>query len=131
VPVTPIDDSASFTARIHYDGVPITAYDPFAPDLQVGFMHTPDGAIVLGEPEVAAFWYPANDHPTDRASYTFHVTVPDKYGVVANGLPTGTSSEGGWRTDVWEASDPMASYLRRSTSATGSSSRTRPSAGSP
>jgi aminopeptidase N len=111
VPGTPIDDGSSFTTEIRYDGVPITAFDPFAPDLQIGFMHTPDGAVVLGEPEVAAFWYPANDHPTDRASFTFHVTVPDKYDVVANGLPAGSTSIDGWRTDVWEASDPMAPYL--------------------
>ncbi len=66
VPATPIRNGDIFQAKVRYDGVPITFYDPFAPDLQVGFMHTNDGAIVAGEPDVAAFWYPANDHPIDR-----------------------------------------------------------------
>jgi hypothetical protein len=47
-------------------------------------MATPDGANVLGQPEVAAAWYPVNDHPIDKASYSFDVTVPDGYEVVAN-----------------------------------------------
>ena len=111
VPATPIDNGSAFRAVVRYDGVPVTSFDPFYPDVQVGFMHTPDGAIVLGEPEVAAFWYPANDHPVERASYTFSVTVPDRYDVVANGLPAGTESRGRWTTHVWEAADPMVSYL--------------------
>jgi aminopeptidase N len=111
VPPNPIDSGSSFTTLVRYDGVPITAFDPFAPGLQIGFMHTDDGAIVSGEPDVAVFWYPANDHPIDRATYTFEVTVPDRYEVVANGLPTGTGSDGRWTTHVWQATDPMAAYL--------------------
>ncbi len=111
VPATPIDDGSDFTAVVSYDGVPITFFDPFAPGVQVGFMHTNDGAIVSGEPDVAAFWYPANDHPVDRATYTFEVTVPTRYEVVANGLPTGTETEGRWTTYAWHAADPMAAYL--------------------
>ena len=111
VPATPIEYGSSFTALVSYDGVPITAFDPFAPDVQVGFMHTNDGAIVSGEPDVAVFWYPANDHPVDRATYTFEVTVPDGYEVVANGLPAGAESNGRWTTHMWQAADPMAAYL--------------------
>jgi aminopeptidase N len=111
VPAAPIADGARFSVRVRYDGVPITAYDPFAPDLQIGFMHTNDGAIVSGEPDVAAFWYPCNDHPRDRATYTFRVTVPERYDVVANGLPVGVHDRAGWATHVWRAADPMAAYL--------------------
>ncbi len=111
VPVTPIDDASTFTTRVAYAGVPWTTFDPFGPGVQVGFMHTDDGAIVSGEPDVAAFWYPANDHPTDRATYRFEVTVPGKYRVVANGLPKGVQSNGRRATYTWEATDPMAAYL--------------------
>ena len=38
-------------------------------------MHT-DDAVVAGQPEVAASWFPVNDHPIDKASYTFVVTAP-------------------------------------------------------
>jgi len=112
VPAAPIDDASSFTAQVTYDGVPVTFFVPlFGDQLQMGFMHTSDGAIVAGAPQVAAFWYPANDHPVDRATYTFDVTVPEKYGVVANGLPTGTEPHGDWTKYSWKANDPMAAYL--------------------
>jgi aminopeptidase N len=112
VPAAPIDDRSRFTTQVSYDGVPIEFFVPlFGDQLQMGFMHTNDGAIVAGAPEVAAFWYPANDHPVDRATYTFEVTVPSKYGVVANGLPIGTEPHGDWTTHLWRATDPMAAYL--------------------
>ena len=112
VPSRPIDDRSRFTTRVSYDGVPVEFFVPlFGRQLQMGFIPTNDGAIVLGAPEAAAFWYPANDHPVDRATYTFDVTVPGKLGVVANGLPTGTEPHGDWTTYSWAASDPMPAYL--------------------
>ncbi len=99
-----------FTATVRYDGSPTTfVIGPLGESM--GFMRTDDGAIVAGEPESAAGWFPVNDHPTDRATYRFRVTVPRGYQVVANGLPRGRCSSRGWTTFVWEARDPMASYL--------------------
>ena len=74
-------------------------------------MATPDGANVIGQPEVAASWYPVNDHPIDKASYSFDVTVPDGYEVVANGFLRDRDHHRGWTTWEWEAREPMASYL--------------------
>jgi len=99
-----------FTVTVRYRGVPETFTIPGF-GIESGFMATDDGAIVAGQPEVAAFWYPVNDHPIDRATYTFRVTVPDGVGVVANGLPRGEHSRRGWTTHVWKASNPMVSYL--------------------
>ena len=67
---------------------------------------------MLNEPEGASTWYPVNDHPSDKATYTFHVTVPDGFSVIANGnlvrqVPAGT----GQTTWTYEAKDPIASYL--------------------
>ena len=50
-----------------------------------GFVHTDDGALVIGQPHVAASWYPVNDHPSDAASYKFHITAPQGRSVVSNG----------------------------------------------
>ena len=76
-----------------------------------GFIHTDDGAVIVGEPHGAATWFPANDHPTDKASFTFHWTVPEGLEVVANGIPKGQQTDNGWRTWTWDAVDPMATYL--------------------
>ena len=76
-----------------------------------GFMATPDGATVAGQPEVAAGWFPVNDHPLDKAAYSFDVTVPTGYEVVANGFLKDTDTRGGMTTYEWDAREPMASYL--------------------
>ena len=52
---------------------------------QSGFIATDDGAIIAGQPHGAATWFPANDHPIDKASFTYKVTVPKGLQVVANG----------------------------------------------
>ena len=79
--------------------------------IEAGFIHTDDGAIVAGQPEVAASWFPVNDHPIDKASYTFVVTAPAGLQVVANGRLLGRTRHGAKRTWVWNAPEPMASYL--------------------
>ena len=79
--------------------------------LRTGFMATDHGATVAGQPDVAAGWFPVNDHPRDKAAYDFHVTVPEGLGVVANGFLTGTTTQGGKTRFDWHAPEPMASYL--------------------
>ena len=46
----------------------------------------PDGAIVVGEPDVAATWFPSNDHPRDAASVSVSATVPKELEAVSNGV---------------------------------------------
>ena len=72
-----------------------------------GFIHTDDGALVVGQPHVAATWYPVNDHPSDKASYTFRVTVPkgSRRSPTASSSGAGRSAAGrpgsGTRTSRW------------------------------
>ena len=77
-----------------------------------GWVTTRDGAMVVGEPEGSMTWYPVSDHPTDKATYGFEITVPKGKTAVANGLqrrqPT---TEDGWTTWYWAAPDEQASYL--------------------
>lgn len=100
--------AGDFVVVVRYGGVPATFFGEFGPS---GIFHTDDGLLIEGEPEVAATWFPVNDHPIDKASYTFRVRVPNGYEVVANGLPAGSRSSGGWTTSTWDATSPMASYL--------------------
>ena len=69
------------------------------------------GSFVLSEPDGAASFYPVNDHPLDKASFTFRVTVPEPFEVAANGVLTETIDNGATNTFLFEARDPMASYL--------------------
>ncbi len=108
-PARGLPNGAKFTTVVRYDGVPETLADGS------GFIHTDDGAVVIGEPDVAATWFPVNDHPTDKASYTFKVTVPQGLEAVANGRLTSSRTSHGWTTWTWQATEPMASYLATAT----------------
>lgn len=80
-----------------------------------GWVTTRDGAMVVSEPDGAATWFPVNDHPTDKATYSFEITVPEGLVAVANGLLTGSSTADGETTWNWDAPDPMAAYLATAT----------------
>ena len=71
-PASRLPDASSFTAAITYDGVP----GPIPGGEFGGWIPTDDGVVVAGEPHGAATWFPANDHPIDKASFTFHINVP-------------------------------------------------------
>lgn len=109
VPSAGLRNGRLFTTVVKYGGIPETLSDGS------GFIHTDDGALVAGEPSVAATWFPVNDHPSDKASYTFHITVPDGLKAIANGVPFGRTSHAGWTTWNWKAVEPMASYLATAT----------------
>ena len=77
-----------------------------------GWVTTRDGAMVVNEPDGAMTWYPVSDHPTDKATYGFEITVPDGKVAVANGLPAREpTTDDGWTTWYWDAPDLQASYL--------------------
>ena len=99
----------SFTVSIAYSGVP-KPYDE--PDLGTdGFLARGDGAVAIGEPEVAASWYAVNDHPRDKATYTIRIAAPDGLDVLSNGVRQSVQSAGGYTTTTWVVDAPMASYL--------------------
>ena len=97
-----------FTTVVSYSGVPDTVHDSLGSS---GFVHTDDGAVVAGQPEGAATWFPCNDHPRDAAAVTVTVTVPAGLTAVSNGSLTGQVTRDGRSTWRWEAPEPMAPYL--------------------
>jgi hypothetical protein len=107
-PAIGLPKGREFTVVTRYDGTP----QPVGDGGGEGFLRTGDGVTVAGEPHVADTWFPVNDHPTDKASYTFDITVPAGLSVVANGrLAKKSGHSDGTATWVWDAPDPMASYL--------------------
>ncbi len=58
---------------------------PSAAGQQVGWFHTAGGSYVLNEPEGAHTWLPSDDHPSDKATFRFEITVPTGLTAVANG----------------------------------------------
>jgi aminopeptidase N len=108
-PASGLPNGQQFTVDVRYSGVPESVSPP---GLGVeGFVHTDDGALALGEPQSASRWFPVNEHPQDKATYTIEVTVPEGLAAVSNGVPDGTSTADGWTTWKWSERTPMASYL--------------------
>lgn len=92
---------------VHYHGKPV----PIPGFGTSGWTTTKNGVHVLGEPTVAKNWFPSNNHPSDKATYTFRVTVPKAFNVAANGIPSDPIDRGESRTFEFVANDPMATYL--------------------
>lgn len=107
----PLKTGQDFSVAVSYSGVPGDGvpryYDVFAR----GWTRHEQGVYVASEPNGAAFWYPVNDHPLDKATYRFEITVPQPYIVAANGLLVETRENDDTITYVWESRDPIASYL--------------------
>ncbi|MFI0263535.1 M1 family metallopeptidase [Streptomyces sp. NPDC017056] len=51
-----------------------------------GWLRTKDGLAMANQVDAAHRVFPGNDHPSDKALYTFRVTAPKGLTVVANGL---------------------------------------------
>lgn len=66
--------------------------DAGIPRIPLGWQKQITGTFVASEPSGAMNWYPVNNHPRDKASYTFRITVPGPYQVAANGVLASTAS---------------------------------------
>ena len=101
----------TFVATVAYNGTPTPAQSQ-ASLFDVGWRTDPSGvSYVIGEPDGGRNWLPLNDHPSDKATYTFRITVPDPLIAAANGVLVETITDLGWATWVWDSAQPMASYL--------------------
>jgi aminopeptidase N len=113
-PALPIAEGAIFTTVIAYGGTPnLLAADGVREiSYSAGWSFIGDRVVTASEPDGASNWYPVNDHPLDKATYTFDITVLQPgYTAVATGVLTETESVGEGTRTVWEMRQPMASYL--------------------
>ncbi|MGD0173149.1 MAG: M1 family metallopeptidase [Anaerolineales bacterium] len=107
-----ISEGALFTVDVQYVGTPGNQTQNGSGNYIGGWNFYPGGVIVAGEPSGAETWFPSNNHPRDKATYAFHITVAKPYIVAANGILLGQTDRGnGTRTFDWAMDEPMASYL--------------------
>ncbi|MER7921024.1 MULTISPECIES: M1 family metallopeptidase [unclassified Streptomyces] len=76
-----------------------------------GWVPTTDGLVMANQADAAHLVFPCNDHPSDKAMFTFRVTAPNAYTVVANGLPAGRERTGSDTTWTYRTEHPMATEL--------------------
>ncbi|GAA2652111.1 M1 family metallopeptidase [Nonomuraea recticatena] len=102
-PAEPLRNHRPFTAEVRLHG------NGKAPRGGLtGWRFGPDGGFAAAvQASRADTFFPVNDHPSDKATWTFHVKVPEGYVATANGELTAKDG------DVWsfEEREPMASEL--------------------
>ncbi|GAB3009031.1 M1 family metallopeptidase [Amycolatopsis acidiphila] len=109
--VTPgkaLNKNQSLTVVVNYADTP----SKVVIDGYTAWKKTPDGALAVDEPQNSQWWFPANDHPTDKATYDVSVEVPDNVSALSNGtLVRTTKQRPGWTRWNWRSTQPQATYL--------------------
>lgn len=73
---------------------------------------TPTGALAVDEPQISPWWYPANNHPTDKATFDVSVAAPKGLEGISNGTFLGTTQQtDGLVRWHWRSVKPQATYL--------------------
>jgi aminopeptidase N len=116
-PDEPIATGDTFEVTVAYNGEPRKGVPSNVlwgePDFlgSEGWVFYAGGSFVASEPRGASLWYPANDHPMDKATYNFSITVPEPYVVATNGELTEVIDDNGMLTYRSVLDDLTASYL--------------------
>jgi len=109
-PAGPLRSGSTFRTRIRYSGVPEKT--PHDGGSENGWSRTEDGgAYLVGEPHSASFWYPVNETPRDKATFTLTAHVPSGWTVLSNGRERDGGTKDGMSTTTWSDPNPVASYL--------------------
>ncbi|MFB9315781.1 M1 family aminopeptidase [Nocardioides plantarum] len=117
-PARPV--SGRFTTTVTYSGTPAAHTDPDGS--QEGWVDTGSGAtsgvVALNEPVGAMTWFPNNNTPRDKATFSTTVTVPysaaagsQNRTVVGNGVLSETSRSSTTQSFTWDQPRQQATYL--------------------
>lgn len=106
-PRQPVEDGADFTVVVKYHGRPEWVdVGGIAP-----WISGDAEALAIGEPEIAAWWFPSNDHPRDKATFDSLVRVPRGQQAVGNGVLVSRHKGPAFTAWRWQMRQPMATYL--------------------
>ena len=106
-PSRPLPSGSTHTAVVTYAGNP--AKQGYAGERN--WLASTREVVTMNEPHMAAWWFPANDHPLDKAIVDVRITVPKGREVVSNGKLRGRRTTRRGTTWHWRADEPMVPYL--------------------
>ena len=109
VPATPVGSGSRFESHVSYTGIARPRSD--LDGLSSGLIRSGTGMYAIDQPNGASSWFPANDHPIDRAGFVLTVTVPAGFEVVSGGDLTATDTGQGTSTYTWRITEPTIPYL--------------------
>lgn len=113
-PARPIPRGTTVTTEVRYSGTPRPLDEGRLG--RVGWIPTDDdGAFVASEPDGSRTWFPANDHPSDKATYDITIAVPPGLTALSNGILRDRRTMDGRTLFAWRETHPMATYLATAT----------------
>jgi aminopeptidase N len=108
-PPAALGGNRDLTVVVQYEGKPSTVKDASG---FTAWKKTPTGALAVDEPNIAPWWFPSSNHPTDKATFDVSVAVPSGVEVVSNGTFAGTQQQiNGWVRWNWRSARPQSTYL--------------------
>jgi len=99
---------AALSIVVRYSGSPRPVRSYWG---DVGFEELSDGALVAGQPNGAATWFPCDDQPGAKASYRIQVSTDSAYQVIANGELVSRRAGAAQTTWTYEQAEPTSTYL--------------------
>lgn len=108
-----VPEGNAFTVRVRYGGVPAPS-KIFSPAYVRETHGSPAVPVIytFSEPYGARDWWPCKDIPEDKATMDLHITCPQAYTPVSNGLlDSVVTHANGTHTYHWRETHPMATYL--------------------
>ncbi len=111
VPDATLAPNETFVITVAYSGQPTDARSLTRIGTIGWYDFDTTTSVTIGEPTGARHWFPVNDHPSDKATYSISVDVAEPLVGVSNGELVADESSNGRRRTTWEMRQPMASYL--------------------
>lgn len=99
---------AAMSISVRYGGTPRPIRSLWG---DVGFEELTEGALVAGQPNGAASWFPCDDHPSAKASFRIQIATESPYFALANGKLLARRARAGMTTWTYEQSEPTSTYL--------------------
>lgn len=107
-----ITPAASLPAREGTKVVVAYSADPRGSLAHTAWVPTPDGFAICPQPNSAHTVFPCNDHPSDKADFSFRLTVPAGLKGVASGHLVSTEDLGDGRTAYcYRSREPIATEI--------------------
>jgi len=105
---TALPAGAAMSVTVRYAGTPRPIRTVWG---EVGFEELTNGALVAGQPNGAASWFPCDDHPSSKASYRIVISTENPYRAVANGELVSKRTRAAMTAWTYEQAEPTSTYL--------------------
>lgn len=106
-PDAPLAAGSTHRVVVHYAGNPGTK--TYAGERN--WLANDREVVAMNQPHMAPWWFPGNDHPSDKATFDVSTTVERGREVIGNGVLVSKEKTRRTVTWRWRAQDPMATYL--------------------